>query len=118
MSLRLRRVPAGAHYGVRDWLIQRISALIILVFVLLVVGAVLLGGRLNYDAWAGVFAPVPMKLITVLAVLAICYHAWIGVRDIWMDYVKPVGVRLALHVGTVLWLIYCLVWAVQILWSV
>jgi succinate dehydrogenase / fumarate reductase membrane anchor subunit len=118
MSLRLRRAPAGAHYGVRDWLAQRVSALIILVFVLLVGGLLLLGRHLDYGAWASVFAPVPMKLITILAVAAVAYHAWIGVRDIWMDYVKPAGLRLALHVGTILWLSYCLVWAVQILWSV
>jgi succinate dehydrogenase / fumarate reductase membrane anchor subunit len=118
MSLPLRRVPAGAHYGVRDWLVQRVSALIILVFVLLVVAMVLLAGHLDYNAWAGVFAPMPMKFFTILTVVAIAYHAWIGVRDIWMDYVKPVGLRLALHVGTILWLIYCLIWAVQILWSV
>jgi succinate dehydrogenase / fumarate reductase membrane anchor subunit len=78
----------------------------------------LLAGHMDYDTWAGVFAPVPMKLITVLAVAAVAYHAWVGVRDIWMDYVKPVGLRLTLHVVTVLWLVYCLVWAVQILWSV
>lgn len=115
---RARRVPAGAHYGLRDWLMQRVSALIILAFVLLVLGALLLAGRMDYDAWAGVFGPVPMKLVTALAVAALCYHAWIGMRDIWMDYVKPVGVRLALHVATVLWLAYCLAWAVQILWSI
>jgi succinate dehydrogenase / fumarate reductase membrane anchor subunit len=118
MSLHLRRVPAGAHYGLRDWLLQRISAIVILFFVLLVGAAMLLAGHMDYDTWAGVFAPVPMKLITVLAVAAVAYHAWVGVRDIWMDYVKPVGLRLTLHVVTVLWLVYCLVWAVQILWSV
>ena len=118
MSLRLRRVPAGAHYGVRDWLLQRISALVILVFVLYVVGAALLAAHLDYDSWAGVFAPPPVKLLTLLAFAALCYHAWIGVRDIWMDYVKPVGLRLTLHAATVLWLGYCLAWAAQILWSI
>jgi len=118
MSRSAQRVPAGAHYGLRDWMVQRVTALVILVFVLWVVGALLAAGRLDYDAWAGVFAPAPMKAITLLAVAAVAAHAWIGVRDIWMDYVKPVGLRLALHVGTVLWLAYCLVWATQILWSI
>jgi len=48
----------------------------------------------------------------------IFYHAWIGVRDIWMDYVKPVGIRLALQVLTVLWLVGCAAYAIQILWKV
>jgi succinate dehydrogenase / fumarate reductase membrane anchor subunit len=118
VSVRLRRVPAGAHYGVRDWIVQRVSALVIMAYVLLLAVSLLLAGPLDYGAWYGVFAPLPMKLLTVLAVAALCLHAWIGVRDIWMDYVRPPGLRLALHAGTVLWLAYCLVWAVQILWSV
>jgi succinate dehydrogenase membrane anchor subunit len=118
MAIGSRRVLVGAHYGLRDWLIQRVTAVVMVGFLFLVAASLAVAGRLDYDAWSGVFAPVPMKLATVIAVLALCYHAWIGVRDIWMDYVKPAGVRLALHVGAILWLLYCLVWTVQILWSV
>ncbi len=118
MTPPLRRVSAGAHYGVRDWLVQRVTALILLAFVLLLAGALLLGGRTDYPGWAAIFAPLPAKLLTALAVIALCYHAWIGVRDIWMDYIRHTGVRLALHAATILWLLYCVLWAVQILWSV
>jgi succinate dehydrogenase membrane anchor subunit len=118
MAIGSRRVLVGAHYGLRDWLIQRVTAVVMVGFLLLVAASLAIAGRLDYDAWSGVFAPVPMKLATVIAVLALCYHAWIGVRDIWMDYVKPAGVRLGLHVGAILWLLYCMVWTVQILWSV
>jgi succinate dehydrogenase / fumarate reductase membrane anchor subunit len=118
MSGALRKAPAGAHYGLRDWLAQRVTAVVLLAFLAVVAGMLLAAGRLDYDAWAGVFAPLPMKLVTVLAVLALVYHAWVGVRDIWMDYVSSASVRLVLHVGTMLWLLYCMVWSVQILWSV
>ena len=118
MAFGSRRVLVGAHYGLRDWLIQRITALVLTAFVLLVAGGLVIAGRLDYEAWSAVFAPVPVKLASVLAIVALCYHAWIGVRDIWMDYVKPAGWRLALHVGTILWLLYCLVWSIEILWSV
>jgi succinate dehydrogenase / fumarate reductase, membrane anchor subunit len=118
VSVRLRRVPAGAHYGVRDWLIQRVTAVLVLLYVLALAVSVLLAGHLDYNAWAGVFAPLPMKLATLLAVAAIAWHAWIGVRDVWMDYIRPTGLRLALHVATVVWLAYCLAWAAQIVWSV
>jgi succinate dehydrogenase / fumarate reductase, membrane anchor subunit len=113
-----RSTPVGAHYGLKDWIIQRISALVLIAFLVLVGARMLLAGGLDYESWAGVFAPVPMKLATEIAVFALCYHAWIGVRDIWMDYVSAAGLRLALHVGTVLWLLYCLAWSVQILWSI
>ncbi len=118
MPSGVRRAPVGAHYGLRAWLIQRISALVLLAFLLLVAVSLLLAGHADYDAWAGVFAPLPMKLVTALAFLALVYHAWIGVRDVLMDYIKPTGLRLALHSATVLWLLYCLVWSVHILWSV
>jgi succinate dehydrogenase / fumarate reductase membrane anchor subunit len=50
--------------------------------------------------------------------LALMYHAWVGIRDIWMDYVKPVGIRLGLQIFTILWLVGCGVWAIEILWRV
>jgi len=118
MSSPLRRAPVGAHYGVRDWLVQRVTALLLLAFLALATLLLLLGGRLDYEGWSAVFAPLPMKLLAALTWLALCYHAWIGVRDIWMDYVRHTGVRLALHVATILWLLYCFAWSVQILWSV
>ena len=51
-----------------------------------------------------------------MVILALAYHAWVGVRDIWMDYVKPVGVRLSLQVATIVWLLGCVGWALQVLW--
>jgi succinate dehydrogenase / fumarate reductase membrane anchor subunit len=118
MSAGVRRAPAGAHYGLRAWLIQRVTALLLLAYLLVVAVLLLLAGHVDYDAWAGVFAPMPMKLATVLAFAALAYHAWIGMRDILMDYIKPTGLRLTLHVGTVVWLLYCVAWSAQILWSV
>ena len=49
---------------------------------------------------------------------ALAYHAWVGMRDILMDYVKPVGMRLALEVAVGGVLIAYLVWSAQILWGV
>jgi succinate dehydrogenase / fumarate reductase membrane anchor subunit len=118
VSARLRRAPVGAHYGLREWLAQRVTALVLLAFLLLVAGALALGGRHDYQGWAAIFAPQPMKLLTELAFAALCYHAWIGVRDVWMDYIHHTGLRLALLTATILWLLYCLAWSVQILWSV
>jgi succinate dehydrogenase / fumarate reductase membrane anchor subunit len=118
MSGIARRTPVGAHYGLRDWLAQRVTALVLLVFLLVLATSLLMAGRHDYQGWASIFAPQPMKLVTALAFAALCYHAWIGVRDVWMDYVRHTGLRLALFTCTVLWLLYCLAWSVQILWSV
>ena len=59
-----------------------------------------------------------MKLATFVTLLSLFYHAWVGVRDIWMDYVKPAGVRLTLQALTIVWLLACAGYAAQILWRV
>jgi succinate dehydrogenase / fumarate reductase membrane anchor subunit len=73
---------------------------------------------IDYDAWAGIFAPLGMKIATLIAFVALAYHAWIGMRDVWMDYVRSTAVRMVLQLATILWLAACLAWAVQILWRV
>jgi succinate dehydrogenase / fumarate reductase membrane anchor subunit len=77
---------------------------------------VLFGGELGYDRWAAIFSAQWMKALTLVVFVALGWHAWVGVRDIWMDYVKPVAVRLTLQVLTIVWLVACIGWAVQVLW--
>jgi succinate dehydrogenase / fumarate reductase membrane anchor subunit len=111
-----RRVVVGAHYGLRDWLSQRVTAVLMVLFTLALLVQVLMPGPLDYARWAGIFAAQWMKVLTFVVIVALAWHAWVGVRDIWMDYVKPVGVRLALQVFTIVWLVGCTGWAVQVLW--
>ena len=113
-----KRLVVGAHFGVGNFLLQRLTALILVVYFAILGVRVLMAGELDYVAWAGIFVPVWMKVLTLVALLALLYHAWIGVKDIWMDYVKPMWVRLTLQTLTALWLLACAVWSVQILWRV
>lgn len=111
-----KRVVVGAHYGLRDWLSQRVTAVLMALFTLVLLVQLLLPGDLGYDRWAGIFAAQWMKLLTFVVFIALAWHAWVGMRDIWMDYVKPVGTRLVLQVATLVWLVGCTGWAVQVLW--
>jgi succinate dehydrogenase / fumarate reductase membrane anchor subunit len=111
-----KRVVVGAHYGMRDWLSQRVTAVLMAVFTVLLVAQLLLGPPLDYYRWSAIFASQWMKVLSFVVIVAMAWHAWVGVRDIWMDYVKPVGVRLALQVLTIVWLVGCAGWAVQVLW--
>ena len=113
-----RRIVVGAHYGLRDWLAQRVSAVVLLVYTLILLGAIVFGPELSYGTWAGLFSNVWMKVASMLAVVALIWHAWVGVRDIYMDYIKPTGVRLFLQVATVLALVGYACWAAIILWRV
>ena len=112
-----KRIVVGAHYGLRDWLAQRVTAALMALFTLLVLAQVLLSkGPIGYESWAGIFAAQWMKVLTFTVIIALAYHVWVGMRDIWMDYIKAVWLRLSLQVFTLVWLAACAGWAVQVLW--
>jgi succinate dehydrogenase / fumarate reductase membrane anchor subunit len=112
-----KRIAVGAHYGLRDCLAQRVTAALIALFtVLLLAQVILTKGPIGYEQWAGIFSPQWMKALTFTVIIALLYHVWVGMRDIWMDYIKPVGLRLALQVFTLVWLVACAGWGIQVLW--
>jgi succinate dehydrogenase / fumarate reductase, membrane anchor subunit len=112
-----KRIVAGAHYGLRDWLAQRVTGALMAIFtVLLLVQVIFSKGPVGYDSWSSIFSSQWMKVLTFSVIIALLYHAWVGIRDIWMDYIKPVGLRLVLHVFSIVWLVGCAGWAIQVLW--
>ncbi|WP_342616906.1 succinate dehydrogenase, hydrophobic membrane anchor protein [Rhodoferax sp. GW822-FHT02A01] len=114
-----KRLAVGAHYGLRDWLAQRVTATLMALFTLILLEQVIFNkGPMGYDKWAGIFSGQCMKFLTFVVIIALLYHAWVGIRDIWMDYVKPVAVRLTLQVLSIVWLVGCAGWAIQVLWRV
>jgi succinate dehydrogenase / fumarate reductase membrane anchor subunit len=114
-----KRIVVGAHYGLRDWLAQRITAALMALFTLLVLAQLLLTkGPIGYDKWSGIFSAQWMKALTFTIIVALLWHVWVGMRDIWMDYIKPVGLRLGLQTFTIVWLLACSGWSIQILWRV
>ena len=114
-----KRIVVGAHYGLRDWLAQRVTAALMALFTLLLLAQVMFSkGPIGYDKWAGIFSSQWMKVLTFVVIIALLYHVWVGMRDIWMDYIKSVGLRLSLQVFTLVWLIACAGWGIQVLWRV
>ena len=113
-----KRLVVGAHYGFRDWLAQRITAIVMAVYTVILLLSFLTGSDFSYLGWAGLFAQQWFKIATFVTFVALFYHVWVGMRDIWMDYVKSVVVRLLLQSATILWLVGCAGYAAQILWRV
>ena len=112
-----KRVVVGAHYGLRDWLAQRVTGLLMALFTVVVLAQVLLTkGPIGYDQWAGIFSAQWMKSLTFCVIVSLLYHGWVGMREIFMDYIKPVDLRLALQVFSIVWLVACAGWAIQVLW--
>jgi succinate dehydrogenase / fumarate reductase membrane anchor subunit len=113
----VNREVTGAHYGLRDWLAQRVTAVVMLVYTLLVLMALVMLPKFDYFTWKTLWQLQLMRYASVLFVAALLYHAWVGVRNIFMDYIKDTGMRLTLHVAVILALLAYGAWAVQILWG-
>jgi succinate dehydrogenase / fumarate reductase membrane anchor subunit len=112
-----RRLVVGAHYGMRDWLSQRVTAVLLALFTVLVLAQLMLSkGPIGYTQWSGIFSAQWMKSLTFVVILAMLYHVWVGMRNIFQDYVHPYGVRFVLDVFAIVWLIFCSGWAIQVLW--
>ena len=103
----------SAHYGWRDWLSQRVTAVVMAIYTLRVLGIVVWHG----GVWKGLFANNAFKLATFLFMIALFFHAWVGVRNIAMDYVKPTAWRLAAQMIAIAMLIAYAGWTMQILWG-
>lgn len=110
------RHVVGAHYGLRGWLVQRISALVMAAYTLIVVGVLLAQPPSSYLAWRDLFSQGWMRIATLLFFVSLMLHAWVGMRDVVMDYIKPTGLRLAFEVLFILMLVAYSGWAVHILW--
>ena len=112
-----RHVTVIAHYGWRDWLIQRVTAVVMLVYTLFFLAVIVSVRDLSYDRWHTLWELSVMRFATIFFVLSALLHAWVGVRNIFMDYVKDTGLRLVLYVLVIIALVLYGVWAWQILWG-
>ena len=116
--MAVHKIVVGAHYGMGNWLAQRVTAVVMALYTFVLLGAIVLGPELTYGTWATLFSSVWIKVLTVLAIVSMAYHTWIGMRSIFMDYIKPTSVRFTLHVATLIALLGYTLWAVIILWRV
>ncbi|MCP2040928.1 succinate dehydrogenase / fumarate reductase membrane anchor subunit [Neisseria sp. HSC-16F19] len=110
------RKLTGAHYGLRDWAMQRVTAVLMVIYTVFLVAALLMLPD-SYDAWRAFFAQTWVRLLTQVTFIAVALHAWVGIRDLWMDYIKPFGLRLTLQVATIVWLVGCVVYSVKVIWG-
>jgi succinate dehydrogenase / fumarate reductase, membrane anchor subunit len=104
--------------GLRDWIVQRVSALILGVYALFLWGYFILHPHLTYTDWVSLFSGMPFKIFTILALLSLYLHVWIGLWTILTDYIKPMILRLCLEIGVVLVLFVYLVWGIALLWDI
>ncbi|KLN97157.1 succinate dehydrogenase membrane anchor subunit [Moellerella wisconsensis] len=103
--------------GIHDWLLIRASAIIIALYIVYLVGFVAIND-ITYEVWRSFFASSVTKVFTVLTLLSILVHAWIGLWQVLTDYIKPVALRLVLQFLLVVVLLAYLIYGTIVVWGV
>lgn len=102
--------------GSRDWILQRISAVVLAVYAVVVIGFFLFN-QVDYNAWHGFMMSLPMKLFSLVAILSLVFHAWVGMWTVFTDYVKSSGLRIVLQAAVIVAVLVYLFWGVMIFWQ-
>lgn len=109
-------VAAVNRRGLREWLAQRITAVLVGIYTLFLVIYFLAHHPLSYSVFHNLFSNLAMKIVTFIVLLSILWHAWIGLWTVFTDYVKNRPLRLLLETLVCLVLIGYLAWTAEILW--
>lgn len=121
----VKNITSLGGNGACDWLVQRVSAVVLLAWIFCVGGSVLFTDGMTYEAWRSLFDTTAMRVFSLAALLSLCAHAWIGMWTISTDYLTTAllgkaatAVRLLFQLACLLVLFTYFVWGIQILWSV
>jgi succinate dehydrogenase / fumarate reductase membrane anchor subunit len=113
----VNRIITGAHYGLKDWLIQRITAVLMIIYTILLLVLVAVYQPENHEDFKSLFSIQWVKIASLLCFVSLCWHAWVGVRNVLMDYVHPMPIRLTLQMTCIVVLLGYLIWFLDILWG-
>lgn len=113
--MRLART-GSAHAGLIEWLVQRISAIYVGVFVLGMGLSLYLYPPTDVVAWRAFFEPRWLRVLWLLFYFSLMAHAFVGMRSVFLDYVRPSGLRFILTLLTGSGLAICGLWLVDVLY--
>ena len=118
-------VTSFGRSGLSDWLLQRVTAVIMAAYSVFIVIYLLTHGGLTYEQWAALHQNFLMKLFSLAAVVSIALHAWIGLWAVLTDYItvplmgaKATPIRIVLQLGMIIVLLAYVVWAIDIFWGI
>ncbi|WP_346797359.1 succinate dehydrogenase, hydrophobic membrane anchor protein [Halomonas sp. Bachu 37] len=110
-------ITSFGRSGLSDWLMQRVSAVVLALYTVFIVGYLLFNPDLDYYTWSALFAQTWMRIFSLLAFISLAAHAWIGLWTVTTDYIKSTSQRVAAQSVIILGIFVYLVWGIQILWG-
>ncbi len=114
----VKSVLSVNHQGLTDWLIQRVSAIVMTIYSLGLLAYLVVQSEMDYTAWHALFSHGWMKLATLLFILCLLFHAWVGMWTVFTDYIKPFLLRFILQLIVFLSLVSFFFASLLILWGV
>ena len=110
-------ITSFGRSGLSDWLVQRVSALILAVYSVFMVVYLLVNPQLDFAQWHALFSMTSMRIFSLMALLSLGAHCWIGLWSISTDYLKPFTLRFVFQMVVGLLMFIYTVWGVQLLWG-
>ncbi|ETN92490.1 Succinate dehydrogenase hydrophobic membrane anchor subunit [Gammaproteobacteria bacterium MOLA455] len=118
-------VTSLGRSGLSDWLIARVSAYVMTAYLIFIVGYLMLTPELSYTQWAALNSSLPMRMFSLLTILSIAAHAWIGMWCVLTDYItvrligpKATALRIIFQLGMIAITLLYVIWAIDILWGI
>lgn len=104
--------------GLRTWLLQRVSAIYMALYVVVAIVWAFQSAPLDFPTWQAVFAQPLINIFTQLFIFLLLAHAWVGVRDIFVDYVHHTPTRFILLMLVSTLQLMLAIWIFMVLYSV
>lgn len=121
----VKSVTSLSNSGLSNWMLQRISALILTAYLIFMVGYFAVNPSPSYEQWSSLHVSMAMRLFSLLAILSIAVHAWIGIWCVLTDYItvrligpKATAIRLFLQLAMIAVILFYVVWTIDILWGI
>ena len=121
----VKSVTSLSSSGLSNWMLQRISALIMTAYLIFMVAYFFVNPSPSYDQWLSLHSTLAMRIFSLLTILSIATHAWIGVWCVLTDYItvrligpKATPIRMFLQLAMIAVILFYVVWTVDILWGI
>ncbi|WP_461519807.1 succinate dehydrogenase, hydrophobic membrane anchor protein [Porticoccus sp.] len=121
----ITNVTSFSRSGVSDWLLQRVTAVVMAAYTIFITFYLLFTPNLEYSQWVALNSHFCMKTFNVLTVLSVAIHAWIGLWAVLTDYVtvrllgpKATPLRIFLQLGMIAVTLVYVIWALDIVWGI
>ena len=111
--------------GVIDWVIQRTSAAILAVYTVGIIGFLIAHPNLEFDTWRGLFSSQAVRVFSLVTLLFLCGHMWVGMWTVITDYLTPLQlgsyakpIQSLCQIGTISLIICYAIWGTFVFWSI